>query len=43
MKTTPANEVKEFYTYEEASKFTRKDFEANPELFKAVENSMTKW
>lgn len=35
--------VKEFYTYEEASQFTREDFDKNPELFKAVERSMTKW
>lgn len=35
--------VKDFYTYEEASKFTRKDFERNPALLKAVENSMAKW
>lgn len=35
--------VKEFYTYEEAMQFTREDFDKNPELFKAVENSMTKW
>ena len=35
--------VKEFYTYEEASKFTRADYDKNPALFKAVENSMSKW
>ena len=35
--------IKEFYTYEEASQFTREDFDKNPELFKAVERSMTKW
>lgn len=35
--------VKEFYTPEEARKFTKKDFDKNPELFKAVENSMLKW
>ena len=45
MKTTPIKDtgVKEFYTREEALKFTKKDFDANPELFKAVENSMYKW
>ena len=37
------NGVKDFYTYEESLKFTRKDFDNNPELFKAVERSMTKW
>lgn len=35
--------VKEFYTYEEAVKFTKEDYDRNPELFKAVENSMSKW
>lgn len=35
--------VKEFYTYEEAVKFTKEDYDKNPALFKAVENSMTKW
>lgn len=35
--------VKEFYTRDEALKFTKKDFDKNPELFKAVERSMLKW
>ena len=35
--------VKDFYSYEEAKKFTKKDFDRNPELFKAVERSMPKW
>lgn len=35
--------VKDFYTFEEASKFTVKDFEKNPALYKAVEASMRKW
>ena len=40
----PADEaVKDFYTREEALKFTKKDFDKNPALFKAVENSMLKW
>lgn len=43
MKNNSTEEVKDFYTYEESLKFTRKDFEKNPELFKAVEKSMTKW
>ena len=45
MKSTPIkdNGVKEFYTRDEALKFTKKDFDENPELFKAVENSMSKW
>ena len=35
--------VKDFYTFEEASKFTVQDFNNNPELYKAVERSMQKW
>lgn len=35
--------VKDFYTYEEAKQFTKKDFDKNPALFKAVQSSMTKW
>lgn len=41
--TSDNNTVKDYYTYEEASKFTKKDFDNNPELFKAVEKSMRKW
>lgn len=37
------SKVKEFYTREEAMKFTRKDLDKNPELVKAIENSMRKW
>lgn len=40
--TTEAG-VKDFYTREEALKFTRKDLDKNPALFKAIENSMPKW
>lgn len=45
MKSTTVKDtgVKEFYTYDEAIKFTKEDFDKNPALFKAVENSMTKW
>ena len=35
--------VKDFYTRDEALQFTKKDFDKNPELFKAVERSMQKW
>ncbi len=35
--------VKDFYTPEEARKFTKKDYDNNPALFKAVEKSMLKW
>lgn len=41
--TTKDTGVKDFYSYEEASKFTKADFDKNPELFKAVEKSMHKW
>ena len=45
MKNTDAGEngVKDFYTFEEAKKFTKKDFDKNPELYKKVTESMTKW
>ena len=45
MKNTASTDtgVKDFYTRDEALKFTRKDFDKNPELFKAVERSMLKW
>lgn len=45
MKNTTSTDtgVKDFYTRDEALKFTRKDFDKNPELFKAVERSMLKW
>ena len=35
--------VKEFYSRDEALKFTKSDFDKNPELFKAVQASMLKW
>ena len=35
--------VKDFYSYEEAVKFTKADFDKNPELYKRVQESMTKW
>lgn len=41
--TSDNNKVKEFYTHEEASRFTKEDLDRNPELLKAIENSMTKW
>lgn len=37
------NGVKDFYTVDEARRFTKADFDKNPALFKAVCNSMTKW
>ena len=41
--TAPDNGVKEFYSYEEASKFTKADFDKNPALYKRVVESMQKW
>lgn len=35
--------VKEFYTRDEALKFTRKDLDEKPGLMKAIEKSMLKW
>ena len=32
------NKVKEFYTEEEAKQFTRKDFDKNPALWKAIQD-----
>ncbi len=45
MKSTVSqdNGLKDFYSYEEAVKFTKKDFDKNPELYKKVQESMTKW
>ena len=37
------NKVKDFYTYEESLQFTRKDFDNNPALWKAIQDSATKW
>ena len=41
--TSNDNGVKDFYSYEEAQKFTTKDFDKNPALYKAVCDSMNKW
>lgn len=41
--TSADGTVKDFYTRDEALKFTKKDFDKNPALFKAVEQSMLKW
>lgn len=42
-KTSEDGTVKDFYTRDEALQFTKKDFDENPALFKAVEESMSKW
>ena len=41
--TPPDNGVKDFYSYDEAMKFTKADFDKNPALYEAVRKSMTKW
>lgn len=41
--TSDDGTVKDFYTRDEALKFTKKDFDRNPALFQAVEQSMLKW
>lgn len=45
MKNTDSTDsgVKDFYTPEEARRFTKKDYDRNPALFAAVEKSMLKW
>lgn len=41
--STEKGAVKDFYSREEAMKFTKEDFDRNPALFEAVEKSMRKW
>lgn len=38
-----SNELKSFYTYEEASKLTDDDYKKNPKLYEIIENSAQKW
>ena len=42
-KTSEDGTVKDFYTREEALQFTKADFDRNPALYKAVQESMLKW
>ena len=35
--------VKEFYSFEEASRFTQKEINSNPKLYDAIVRSMAKW
>lgn len=42
-KTSEDGTVKDFYTRDEALQFTKADFDKNPALFKAVQESMLKW
>lgn len=41
--TSDDGTVKDFYTREEALRFTKQDFDKNPALYKAVQQSMLKW
>ena len=41
--TAAENGVKDFYSREEALKFTKADFDKNPALFEAVQKSMRQW
>lgn len=45
MKNTDSgdNGIKDYYSFEEAKKFTKADFDKNPALYDAVRNSMAKW
>jgi hypothetical protein len=42
-KTSEDGTVKDFYTRDEALQFSKADFDKNPALFKAVQESMLKW
>ena len=42
-KTSDEGTVKDFYTIDEAKQFTKADFDKNPALFKAVQESMLRW
>ena len=41
--TTVDTGIKDYYSREEALKFTKADFDKNPALFEAVQKSMLKW
>ena len=41
--TSDDGTIKDFYTRDEALKFTRKDLDKNPALVKAIEESMARW
>ena len=45
MKSNPGSDsgVKEFYSVEEARKFSKEDYDKNPALYEAVQRSMQKW
>lgn len=37
------NDLKDYYTYEEASKLTDDDYKKNPKLYEIIEKSMQRW
>ena len=39
----PDTGLKDYYSFEEASKFTKEDFDKNPALYQRVQESMRKW
>lgn len=41
--TSDDSAVKDFYTYEEAMRFSKQDLDRNPALMSAIERSMSKW
>lgn len=44
MKSGPSsNDLKEYYTYEEASRLTDDDYKKNPKLYEIIEKSAQKW
>ena len=42
-RNSTSQEVKEYYTPEEAKRFTEEDLERNPKLMEAIEKSMLQW
>ena len=38
-----SNDLKDYYTYEEASKLTDDDYKKNPKLYEIIEKSMQRW
>lgn len=42
-RNSTSQEVKEYYTPDEASRFTEEDLEKNPKLMEAIEKSMLQW
>lgn len=43
VKNDKSNGLEDFYTYEESLKYSKEDLDKNPELFKRICDSMSKW